>query len=171
MTARGRHHRAAFLDVVRQRLLHIHVFARLTGEHGWNGVPMIGRCDPHGVQVLLFEQSAKILVLLRQRASPFFRSRQVRRIQITHGDELDVRRLAHESGHEHPAAAATDQTHTHSVVRAGYSIGGQSARRNHGAGLHDAFDELSSFHVSHLRARVFENISGAGADTKKAPGM
>ena len=58
----GGDHRAAFGDGVRQRLFAVDVLARLARAHGLQGVPMVGRADDHGVDVLAFEQLAEVAV-------------------------------------------------------------------------------------------------------------
>jgi hypothetical protein len=49
-----------FPDVVRERLLDINVFARLTRPDGSQRVPVVGRGHDHRVHVLVVEQAADI---------------------------------------------------------------------------------------------------------------
>ena len=55
-------HLPAFPDVVGQRLLDVDVLARLAGPDGGQGVPMVGRGDDDGVDVLVVEQLADVAV-------------------------------------------------------------------------------------------------------------
>ena len=57
-------HRRAFVDRQRQRLLAIHVLARLARLDRRDGVPMVGRGDEHGVDVLAGEHVAEVVVLV-----------------------------------------------------------------------------------------------------------
>ena len=55
-------HLPAFPDIVRQRLFHVDVFARLARPHGGQGVPMVRRGDDDGVDILVVKQFADIAV-------------------------------------------------------------------------------------------------------------
>ena len=110
---------------------------------------MIRRDDQYGVQVVLFEEAAEIFVLLGRRSCPFLRPGKVRWIQIAHGGELDVGRLAHQSGDVHAAAPAADQPDPYAFVCAEDPPRREGTGRDNGAGLNHSFDELSSFHFGY----------------------
>ena len=57
---RGLDHRLALGDVVADRLLDVHVLARLAGVDRRQGVPVVGRGDDHGVDVLGVEHLAVV---------------------------------------------------------------------------------------------------------------
>src|SRR5262245_53127582 len=60
----GAHHGAAFLDGETRRLLDIDVLASLARQDGHERMPMVGCGDEDGVHILVFEQTAEILVEL-----------------------------------------------------------------------------------------------------------
>ena len=51
-----------FADGVRQRLLAVNVLARLRGLDGTEGVPVVGRGDDDGIDVLAAEELAEVCV-------------------------------------------------------------------------------------------------------------
>src|SRR5690606_18529085 len=53
-------HLASFSQCIGNRLLDVHIFARLTGPDCLKGVPVIGCSDGNGINVRIFEKSAKI---------------------------------------------------------------------------------------------------------------
>ena len=57
-------HPTALADGERERLLGIDVLARIAGHDRLEGVPVVGRGDDHGIDVLLVEDPAEILVPL-----------------------------------------------------------------------------------------------------------
>ena len=61
LSGRG-HHLPAFPHVVGERLLDVDVLARLAGPDRGQGMPMVGRGDDHGVDVLVVEQFADVAV-------------------------------------------------------------------------------------------------------------
>ena len=58
--ARRLAHLVALVDGLRQRLLDIDVLARLAGQDGGAGVPVVGSGDDHAVDVLVLEHPAKV---------------------------------------------------------------------------------------------------------------
>ena len=58
--AGGGDHRLAFDDVVADRLLHVHVGARLAGFDHRQAVPVVGRADEHDLGLVLGEQLAVV---------------------------------------------------------------------------------------------------------------
>ena len=58
----GLDHLAALVNGHGQGLLHVDVLARLAGLDRLDGVPVVGRGDDHGVDVLAVEHAAKVLV-------------------------------------------------------------------------------------------------------------
>jgi hypothetical protein len=67
----GFHDLPAFEDVVAARLLHVHVFARLTGPDGQQRVPMVGRDNGNGVKRLVVQHAAEVLDALGRVAGQF----------------------------------------------------------------------------------------------------
>ena len=76
------------LDGVRHRLFDIDVLA---GRHGVDGdlaVPVVGRGDQHGVDVVAFEQLA--IVEIAFAAADVLGSRETPLIDIANGDDLQI---------------------------------------------------------------------------------
>jgi len=63
-------HRGAFAQIVRQRLLNIHVLAAAHAATRQRHVPVIGRTDDHGVDVLAIEQGPIIFLWQRPWGRP-----------------------------------------------------------------------------------------------------
>src|SRR6266480_5432918 len=148
MATRRFDHRPSVLNIMGEWFFHINVLPRLAGEHRGNGVPVVGRGDEHGVDVLSFEQPAKIFVCYRGGSGPLLGPGQMRRIQIAHGHEFEIGHVAHQLRVEHAAPAATDKPEAHPLVRAEHLFRGKGGGRHNRAGLYDSFDELSSFHAN-----------------------
>ena len=134
-------HRAAFADIVRERLFDVDVFASLAGEHRDGGVPVVGRGDMNGVDVFPLQQPPEILIRLRLRTGPFFRTLGVRKIHIGHRAILHAGRFAHQTRYIPPAAAATDQADGDAVISAADPLSRESRRGG-------ATKELTSLHVA-----------------------
>ena len=60
VAAGGLEQQSAFAEVVAARLLHVDVLARLAGQNGRRGVPVIGRGDDHGVDRLVVEHAPQV---------------------------------------------------------------------------------------------------------------
>ncbi len=56
----GLHHGSAFLDAVRQRLLAIDVLSGLARHDRGDSVPVVGRGDDDGVDILAIEHAPKV---------------------------------------------------------------------------------------------------------------
>jgi hypothetical protein len=145
-------HRAPLADRVHDRLLEIHVLARLHGEDGLRRVPRIVGGDDHRVYVLVLEQLAEVAVAARLRR-PGLGLVDALLPDVAQGAHLDVARrgearidlaVVHASGregldvvaratnetsHEHPAAAAADEADVHAVVGAADAARGEGGER------------------------------------------
>ena len=55
-------HGSPFTDRQSQGFLHVNILARLAGQNGWHGVPVIGRSDVDGMNIIAFEDPPKIFV-------------------------------------------------------------------------------------------------------------
>ena len=116
-----RHHRPPLRDARRQRLLAIHVLARLARHHGRQRVPVVGRAHQARVDVLALQNAPEIFHRLRFRPVLFLKTRQRRRdlrvVHVAHHGDLHLGMRAERSrvGDRNPAAP--DQSHPHPVVR------------------------------------------------------
>ena len=105
------HQRAAFADGVAQRLLAVHILARLHGRNGDRRVPVVRRRDGHGLHVRTRQQLPEVRVGIR-RLKP-----QIPRIAIAswlphvaHGDTLHVGIFCERAPYAAHAASAADET-------------------------------------------------------------
>ncbi len=107
-------------DVVAERLFDVDILARLAGEHGGNGVPVIRRGDQHGMDVLPIQRPAEILVALRLRGGKRARARLGDRgvRDIADGHEGNVRHFGHVPRDQASTASTADERDVHSIVRA-----------------------------------------------------
>ncbi len=83
ITSRRLDHLPALVDRPAERLLAIDVLARLAGQHGDGGVPVVGRGHEHGVDVLAVEDAAKILVGIAL-SDPVLGGGQVLPVHVAH---------------------------------------------------------------------------------------
>ena len=99
--ARRLHHFTGLMDGQGERLLAIDILARFARRDGYEGVPVIGRRNHHGIDVLACQQFAKLLVgraalefLVALNAvellDRLFAVLPTRRIDIAHGHHLRV---------------------------------------------------------------------------------
>src|SRR5436309_35130 len=79
-------------DSVARRLPRVDVLTRLAGHHGHQGVPVVGRRDGNGVDALVVEQPAKVLLgpgcLSGDRLDSLHRPGEVRVVDVAEGDDL-----------------------------------------------------------------------------------
>src|SRR4051794_14850110 len=118
-------------------------------------MPVVGSRDVDRVDVFHLEDAAEVLVELRVGTCPFARGFAVAYIDIGNGGVGDVRRLAHEAGHEPSASAAANQGHIEAIVRAdrrGGGEGGQACGGQESASLH-------RWHSSNRRAMTGRSLS------------
>jgi hypothetical protein len=135
------YHSAALADIVRQRLLHVDILAGLAGEHGHAGVPMVGRGDMDGVDVLALQQTPEILVSRAVRSGPFTGMFGVGQIDIRCCAILHSGGLPHTIGNGQSARSASHQAHHHPVIGA-KDLASSRHRTRGGA------DEFPSLHVT-----------------------
>ena len=149
MLSRGRDDLLRLEDVVRARLLDVHVLARLARPDRLQRVPMVRRGERHGVDGLVFEQLSEVDVGGRL-LQPFrLESRQlggdVGLIDVAQSHDLDIgdlRPACHMAAS--PPAAAHDR-HPDRLVRARQTTSRRAAGQ-HGR----AHQEMSSIHVCHV---------------------
>ena len=140
----GLDHRPAFRHVVSQGLFDVHVLPRLTGEHGGNRMPVVGRGDQQRVDVVAVEHAAEVAVRRDVWAEPRLRPLGLRQVNVADGHNLDVGRLAEASSDKRPSPAAPDPADADPLVGPGRSFSG--------SGLHDrrsgdtGGQKISSFH-------------------------
>jgi hypothetical protein len=65
LLAGSRNHGVAFGDAVRKRLLYIYIFPRTASVNELKAMPMVGRTDKNGVDVVSFKQFPVIAVSIR----------------------------------------------------------------------------------------------------------
>ena len=82
-----------FGQVVRERLFDIHVLAGGAGVDRHRHVPMVGRGDQHGVDVLAVQQLAIVLGGERRRSASFLPGRQVLVPHVADGGDPHARHL------------------------------------------------------------------------------
>ena len=90
MLARHLGHPLAFVNEERHRLLDVNVFAGRAGHHGHHGVPMVGRGDDNGLDVLIVEQLAKVAIGLRAAAQLGDAFVHARRVSLGEGHHVGV---------------------------------------------------------------------------------
>ena len=86
-------HRPALGDPVRQRLLAIDVLAGLAGEDGRDRVPVVGRGDDDGVDVLAVEHLAEVARRRRASAGRRLGPEAVGLVHVADGGDRDVGEL------------------------------------------------------------------------------
>ena len=95
--ASRRHHLLPFPQVVRERLLNVDVLASLARPDGREGVPVVRQGDDHGVDTLVVEHFAGVVI--RGYLPPVVTGRlefavEVRPVHIAERDDLDAGDLA-----------------------------------------------------------------------------
>jgi hypothetical protein len=120
---------AALADVMRERLLNVHVLAGFACENGGAGVPVIGGRDQHRIDIAQFEKLAEVLKRAGIGTSPLARRLGEGLVDIGGGDELRARSLAHVARNVAPASSASDQADSYAVIRADHSGGGEGGSK------------------------------------------
>ena len=115
--ARRLHHRAAFGDGHRRRLLDVDVLAGLAGEHRHQRVPVIGRADDDGVDGLVVEDAPEVGVPGGGRRD-FGGLGQVGRVDVADGGDLDVGEALMAAQHAGALPAGADDADADAIVGA-----------------------------------------------------
>ena len=118
----GAHEGASLEQVVRERLLAVDVLAVAGGERAHVGVPVVGRGDHHGVDVVAHAELAEVVVFaaVLVAVAPVhlvLRARRLVGVHVTHGHHLDV---VHSQERAHVAVAHSahaDHAHHDAVGR------------------------------------------------------
>ena len=144
--ARRRHNLPGFEDVVRARLLHVNVLARLAGPDGLQCMPVVGRGDGDGVDGLVVQELAHILEALRRFLPAGFHALyeigHVRLVDIRNGHQLHVGQSCPFPEVAATAASTPHNGDAHSVVGTGkHALSGSHRRRG-------AHKKVSSIHGS-----------------------
>src|SRR5215813_10760511 len=141
--ARRLNHLATFVYGARDGLLHVYVLARLTGHHGLQRVPVVGRGDDHRVNVFAVEHSTKIPVCIDAfEFGVIDRKIHLRLEDVAERDNLRVRISHKRLHHAAPLPSRTDHPDAYTIIRAQ----DVPARRSRGAYGSDAsLDEISAF--------------------------
>ena len=117
---RGLDHEPALADVVAGRLLDVDVLAGVGGEDRPRGVPVVGRGDPHGLDLLIVEHLSQVLDRPRRLAGLLDRLRRVRQpvgIHLAHVADLDILASGQQPEVVRTHPAATDQGDRQAVGR------------------------------------------------------
>ena len=145
---RGGDHRLALGDVVADGLLAVDVLAGHHGVDRRQGVPVVGRGDDDGVDVLAVEQLAIVLDGLGVDAPGLLHLRGglggVAVVDVGRGDELDL--LVREEGLHHVVAAVARADQGEPDLLVGPQD--RAARRQHGGRAGGGPDELPARDVS-----------------------
>src|SRR5262245_5796616 len=153
--ARRLNHLAPFVYGAGDGLLDVNVLARLTGHHGLQRMPVVGRGDDHRVNVLAVEHSTKIPVCINAfEFGVFDRKVYVRLEDVAERDNLRVRISQKRLHHAAPLPSRTDHSDANAIIRAQ----DVRARRSRGAYGSDAsLNEISAFdsviHIFLFRSR------------------
>ena len=83
-------HPLAFVDEERHWFFDVDVFASRAGHHGHHGVPMVGRGDHHGLDVLVIQHFAEVAIRLRAAAQLGDALIHARRIGLGEGHHIGV---------------------------------------------------------------------------------
>src|SRR5262245_48024072 len=156
--ARRLNHLEPFVYGARDWLLDVNVLVRLTGQHGLQRMPVVGRGDDHRVNVFAVEHSTKILVCLDAfEFGVIDRKVHLRPEDVAERDNLRVR-ISHKRLHQAaPLPSRTDHPDANAIIRAQ----DVRARRSRGAYGSDAsLDEISAFdsviHIFLLQMLVWD---------------
>ncbi len=103
------HHGPALGDPVRQRLLAVDVLAGLAGQDGRDRVPVVGRGDHDGVDILAVEHLAEIVVGLRLAVGRRLGPPQMRLVHVADRRDPDVRKALEDFEQAGPHAADADE--------------------------------------------------------------
>ncbi len=138
-------HLAALEEVVRARLLDVDVLAGLAGPDGFQGVPMVGSGQGHGVDRLVVQQPPLVDLGLRAFARAFLDLGggllQAVFVAVGKGGNLDVFgcQLEQRAAVRHaPAAAQPDDGHAEAAVGAGGGAERRGGQGDRGGGLEES---------------------------------
>ena len=116
----GAHEGASLEQVVRERLLAVDVLAVAGGERAHVGVPVVGRGDHHGVDVVANAELAEVVVFAAVLVAValvhlVLRARRLVGVHVAHGHHLDV---VHSKERAHVAVAhSAHADHAHHASR------------------------------------------------------
>src|SRR5262245_15951359 len=141
--ARRLNHLAPFVYGARDGLLDVNVLARLTGHHGLQRMPVVGRGDDHRVNVFAVEHSTKIPVCIDAfEFGVIDRKVHLWLEDVAERDNLRVR-ISHKSlHHAAPLSSRTDHPDANAIIRA------QDVRASRGRGAYGSYaslNEISAF--------------------------
>ncbi len=111
VTLRGLKHGAALVNGRGERLLDIDILPGLAGQHGGQGMPVVGRGNEHHIHVLAVEHAAEVLHRVRLLAAPLLANLHalgdLRIVHVADDDtiHLGVEEEAFEVALTHAAAA------------------------------------------------------------------
>ena len=127
-------HPLAFADRKRKRFLDIDIFFGLAGIHTVHCVPVIGGCDDHCVDALVFEHFSIVVIQCRLAACLSIRRCEVGFVEIAERNDLAI--LVGQKGIEDLIAAITnpDETDTNPIVGADGFCGGWKRGQRTGQG-------------------------------------
>ena len=113
-----RSHPAALFDENGERLFDVDILAGGAGHHRHQGVPVIGRADDHGLQVLVVEHAAEVGI--RFGAAPARRDAlfQARLVDVAHGGKIGVLLILEIEDVLGADQAVADEADLHAVIGA-----------------------------------------------------
>ncbi len=120
--------RRSFGEIMRQRLLDVDILAGGAGVHGHGHMPMIGRADEYGLNVLAIEHFLVVLGGERFGIGQFAAFVQMGIPNVAHGRDADIRDLGQRF---HKVLAASAGADTADVDRI---VGTQDVDGRHGKG-------------------------------------
>ena len=146
-------HHAAFADRQRERLLDVDVLAGLAGHDRRQRMPVIGRADDDGIDVVAVEHAAEVprgelRRLVELLCDAVLRLRHLLVVDVAERDALraESKHVAKVAG---ALAAAADQADSHAAVRAGHLV----LRRG---GYHGARGRRDDCSAGHARGRLLQ---------------
>lgn len=132
VAARSFHDLAPFRNHQGNRLLDIDILAGFAGLNSYQGMPVVGRADRHGIDILQFKQAAIILKLPRAISDLFRREIQVGLVKVTNRHHFRIPMLEKSVEDLVPAISESDKAHADAIVRAlnarGAECGGKARR-------------------------------------------
>src|SRR5262249_3535345 len=148
----------------RQRLLDVDVLARVAGVDHLQGVPVVGRRDDHGVDILALEQPAIVAKLLRLAAALLGGGVHVRLVGVADSGGLAILLLEEDVWHLIAAIAQANEAEAHAFAGAEHARGGHSGGHaaDGGAGGEGATGDLGHGRVSWSRSLNLTDIIARG---------
>src|ERR1051326_6311183 len=130
------HELTPFKPVVRARLLHVNIFAGLAGPDRHQRVPVIGRGNGNGIDLLVFQKPANVAVRFRPSQAHLFRVAetlvQYALVDIAHASDFGPRNVGKALEMIVAAASKSTNCQSHPVVGAKYSASQGKGRRARG---------------------------------------